>query len=76
MQKPAKNRRAEQQFTEAQRKKMLWLYNSGYGISAVMERFGLSEIAAESYIHQEQAAIRAKDRAGVDWAAKFAQFLT
>lgn len=34
-----------------------------------MERYGLSELAAESYIYQEQAAIRARDR-----AAKFAEF--
>lgn len=71
MSNAGKSRRAEEQFTESQRRTMLWLVDNDYGIEAVMERYGLTELAAEQYIDSERAKVRAKERAGINWAARW-----
>lgn len=43
-------RRAESQLTQQQRRTIAYLIDNGYGIEAVMERFGLSEMAAMEYV--------------------------
>lgn len=75
MSKPAKNRRAEELFSTADRAKMLWLVENGYGIDAVMQRYGLSEEAADEYLDAERAARRAKDRAGISWTKGYDAWL-
>ena len=74
MSNAGKNRRIEELFSEADRQRMLWLIDNEYGIEAVMERFGLTEMAATEYLDAERAKRRAKERAGTDWAARFAEF--
>lgn len=46
-----KFRRQEEQLTNAQRRTIYWLIDNGYGIESVMERFGLSEMAALEYVN-------------------------
>lgn len=66
----SKFRRSEQQFTLAQKKTMQWLVDNDYGIEAVMERFGLTELAAMEYVtgkrvkHEPQWQVRWDDEAG------------
>lgn len=72
MSNAGKNRRAEEQFTPAQRAKMLWLVENGYGIEAVCEVYGLTEDAAEEYLTDQRAARRRQKAALTDWSKEYA----
>lgn len=48
---PGKFRRQEDILTPKQRQTMKWLVDNGYGIESVMERFGLTEVAAIEYVN-------------------------
>lgn len=73
--KMGKKQRAEDQITTAQKRKLIELWDAGYELDAIVERFGVSVDTVTLIVGQASAQRRAAAQAGQSISESYRAFL-